>query len=292
MARTEHRIPCGSTDLAAWMYAPNAPNGDSPCVVMAHGFSLTRHDGLDGHARAFADAGCAALVIDHRYLGDSGGEPRQRFRRRAQIEDLRSAVAYARRLPGVDPGRIVVYGFSFAGGNAVAVAASDQDLAGAILICPLLDGLARVIRTPPRLAAWLLPRAALDLAGRHITVPVTAAPGQHGAMTLPGEEAGFAAAVPDGSPWRNEISPAIFASVAFVRPVRAARKVSAPVFLALGERDMTVSAKAIERFARVAPRAELHRYDADHFELYHADVADQMVNDAVGFLDRTVLAPR
>jgi hypothetical protein len=43
---------------------------------MPHGFSLTRHDGLAAYAEHLAEAGAAALVFDHRYLGDSGGEPR------------------------------------------------------------------------------------------------------------------------------------------------------------------------------------------------------------------------
>ena len=59
------------------------------------------------------------LVFDHRYLGDSGGEPRQRFRKRDQLQDWRSAVSFARTLDGVDPERIVLWGFSFSGGHVV-----------------------------------------------------------------------------------------------------------------------------------------------------------------------------
>ena len=40
---------------------------------MAHGFSLTRHDGLAAYAEALAAAGAHVVVFDHRYLGDSGG---------------------------------------------------------------------------------------------------------------------------------------------------------------------------------------------------------------------------
>ena len=40
----------------AWLYRPEGADGDVPCVVMAHGFSLTRHDALPVFAEAFAAA--------------------------------------------------------------------------------------------------------------------------------------------------------------------------------------------------------------------------------------------
>ncbi len=94
----------GDAHCAAWLYRPPSATAPTACVVMGHGFSLTRHDGLAPYAERLADAGAAVLVFDHRYLGDSGGEPRQRLRTGAQREDWRNAVAFARSLDGVDPG--------------------------------------------------------------------------------------------------------------------------------------------------------------------------------------------
>src|SRR5690606_34007710 len=71
----------------------------APCVVMSHGFSLTRHDGLAPFAEALAAAGSHVLVFDPRHLGDSGGTPRQRFRITLQREDWQAAVAHARSRP-------------------------------------------------------------------------------------------------------------------------------------------------------------------------------------------------
>ena len=196
------------------------------CVVMAHGFSLTRHDGLAPYAERLAEAGAAALVFDHRYLGDSGGEPRQRFRKREQLADWRAAVSYARTLDGVDPERIVLWGFSFSGGHAVQTAAADRRIAATLALCPMVDGLARALGTPPALSAWLTPRALADQFGRHNLVAVTGQPGEHAAMTLPGEADGFRASVPEGSPWRNEISPGVFLTVALHRPLMRARSLA------------------------------------------------------------------
>jgi pimeloyl-ACP methyl ester carboxylesterase len=257
---------------------------------MAHGFSLTRHDGLPRFAEALAAVGATVLVFDHRGLGDSGGEP-QRFRAREQVEDWRAACALVRGWDDVDPHRLVLWGYSFGGGHAVTVAAEQPQPAAVILLAPFLDGLARALATPPRTAAWLLPRAIADLAGAHVRVPVTGPPGSNGAMTLPGEADGFASAVPDGSPWRNEISPGVFATVAQHRPVRLARRLGMPVWIGAGDTDITVSRAAIDKLAARAPRAELHRYDGDHFDVLQGDLADRIAADQAVFLARPGILP-
>jgi dienelactone hydrolase len=256
---------------------------------MAHGFSLTRHDGLPPYAERLARAGAAVLVFDHRYLGDSGGEPRQRFRTRDQREDWLSAVAFARTLDGVDPQRIVLWGFSFSGCHAVETALADPRIAAVLALCPMVDGLARALATPPALSAWLTPRALADQLGRHNLVAVTGEPGAHAAMTLPGEAAGFAAAVPDGSPWRNEISPAVFLSVARIRPVTKAARLRVPLWAGLGEQDVTVSARAVQRLAERAPQGELHRYPYDHFGAFLGDGPERVAADQIDFLQRQAL---
>lgn len=256
---------------------------------MAHGFSLTRHDGLPPYAERFAEAGAAVLVFDHRYLGDSGGEPRQRFRTRDQREDWRNAVAFARSQDGVDPQRIALWGFSFSGAHAVETAHADERIAAVLGLCPMVDGLARALATPPALSAWLTPRALADQLGRHNLVAVTGEPGAHAAMTLPGEAVGFATAVPADSPWRNEISPAVFLSVARIRPVTKAAKLRMPLWAGLGEQDVSVSARAVQRLAERAPQGELHRYPYDHFGAFHGNGPARVAADQLDFLRRNGL---
>jgi pimeloyl-ACP methyl ester carboxylesterase len=294
MDREDVTFTSGGDRCAAWLYrpedAPGAAAGEAACVVMAHGFSLTRHDGLEAYAERFARAGCAVVAFDHRFLGDSGGLPRQRFRKGEQLEDWRNAVAFARGVEGVDPDRIALWGFSFAAGHAVTIAAEDARLAAAIALCPLVDGLPRVLGTPPGLSAKLLPRAIADLAGRHNLVPVTAQPGAFGAMTLPGEADGFARAVPAGSPWRNEISPGIFATIGLHRPVARAARIACPLWVGLGERDVSVPAPPAVRLAEPAPLGEQHRYPYDHFDPFTAEAAERLAGDQVAFLARRGLA--
>src|SRR6185437_9092761 len=107
-------IPSRGEQLAAYLYRPESPHGDVPCVVMAHGFSATRDDGLPAYAEAFRDAGFAVVLFDYRHFGASTGEPRQLIDIGRQHDDYRAVVSWVRMLDGVDPRRIVLFGSSFA----------------------------------------------------------------------------------------------------------------------------------------------------------------------------------
>jgi dienelactone hydrolase len=285
--RSDLEFPSGKGSCAGWLYRPEAASTrPGPCVVMAHGFSLTRHDGLPAFAEQLAGAGATVLVFDHRHLGDSPGEPRQHFSKRAQREDWRSAVAAARQLDGVDRAQIVLWGFSFSGGHAVETAAEDGRIAATVVLCPFVDGLARVLATPIPTVAWILPRAIANRAGKRIWIPVTGPARAKAAMAFPGEGDGFASVVVPGSPWRNEITPGVFLTVALHRPVAKAKKVTCPLWVGLGEQDISVSGKSVARLAARAPKAELHRYPYDHWQPCVGDAPARIAADQIDFLRR------
>ena len=107
--------------------------------------------------------------------------------------------SYARQLDGIDIAQIIMWGFSFSGGTAIAAVAADAGIAGLMLLRPFLDGLARLLKatkSSPALVAWILPGAMKDKLGGHTLTALTGQPGEHAAMTFPGEANGFAAAVP------------------------------------------------------------------------------------------------
>ena len=112
-----------------------SPSG-RPCVVMAHGIGATQDSGLHPFAEAFAAAGAEAITFDYRHFARSGGEPRQLVSIARQLEDYQSVVDHARRLPGVDPDRIFVWGVSLAGGHVIRVAARDERIAGVFALTP------------------------------------------------------------------------------------------------------------------------------------------------------------
>lgn len=130
----------GGLRCAADLYWPDAADRPVPCVVMGHGASGTKRLGLPRYAEAFAARGMAVLVFDYRYFGASDGTPRQVIDIEAQRDDYRSAVAYARSCPGIDPARIGLWGTSLSGGHVLAVAAGDSGIAAAVSQVPLIDG--------------------------------------------------------------------------------------------------------------------------------------------------------
>lgn len=285
--RQDVEIRSGDDVVAAWFYPAAGAAGRAPCVVMSHGFSLTREDGLAPYAEAFAAAGSHALVFDPRYLGDSSGRPRQRFRIAAQQQDWQAVVRHARARDEVDPERVGAWAFSFAGGIVTDLLAHGRlDLRAAMLLCPMVDGLRRALAVPTRHVLRLVPYAVRDLLGRDATVPVTAEPGELGAMTLPGEARGFAASVPPGSRWRNEISPGVLLGLPLFRPARRAARIGAPLWVGRCADDITVDGRAVAETATRAPRGELHDFTGDHFAPFTGEVTADVVAAQLEFWTR------
>lgn len=271
----------GGDRVAGWHY-PALGEASGTWVVMAHGFSLTRHDGLASFAEAFAAAGADVLVFDHRFLGDSGGEPRQRVRLGEQREDWRNAVDHVR---GHGARRVVLWGFSMSGGHAVQTALADPSIDAVLALAPFLDGLRRAMTGRPGTTARIVALAMRALTGSTVTIPVTAEPGQLAAMALPGEAEGFAAVVPPGSPWRNEVSPALFASIVAHRPYRQAGGLTCPVWFGIGGKDISVHGRAIEEAARRAPASSLARYaEHDHWTPFLGEAPVAIAAEQVAFL--------
>jgi pimeloyl-ACP methyl ester carboxylesterase len=287
MDRIDVAFPPQGSKCAAWLYYPTDSDCDVACVVMAHGFSLTRHDGLVPYAESLARGGVAVLVYDHRFIGDSEGEPRQRIQPSEQLEDRRSAVAFARTLDRIDPNRIIVWGYSMSAGTALIAAATDPRIAGAILLCPLLDGQWRSNRglwTQPRNAAWITAHAIKDILGNAV-VPVAAQPGRHGVLTFPCELDGFHSITGPGSPWRNEIRAAPVPGYSLYRPLTNARKLNCPTLIQAGDRDVTISPRAIDKLAQRVTNAVVKRYDIDHFQPFHEDHATRIAADQTEWLN-------
>ena len=59
---------------------------------------------------------------------------------REQLADWQAAIGFAATLPGVDPARLAVWGFSASGGHVFRVAARNPGLAAAIAQTPNADG--------------------------------------------------------------------------------------------------------------------------------------------------------
>lgn len=292
-ARTDVTIASGGESLAAWLYRPQGVTAPAPCVVMAHGFSATREEGLAPYAEAFVAAGLAVLLFDYRYFGDSGGQPRQRLDIGAQRADYRAAIRHARALEGVDPARIVLWGSSFSGGHVLILGQEDPGIAAVVAQVPFTDGLGVMAITPK----GNLVRATVDdlrdqvgawLGRPPVMIAVVAAPGAYAAMTAAEAEPGFRSIVGPGSKWRNEVTARVMLRLATENPARGVDRLAMPLLVCVCDRDGTTPPANAVRAAERAPRGELRRYPLEHFQIY---THPQARADQVEFLTRHVVRP-
>lgn len=127
--------------IAALLHSPEAKScAPRPAIVMAQGV-VGRKElfGFPRIAERFNALGYVALTLDYRGLGDSEGE-RGRLFPQEQVEDLRNAVTFLAQQPGVDPGRIALWGTSFGGATVPYAAAVDRRVCAAVSIAGFGDG--------------------------------------------------------------------------------------------------------------------------------------------------------
>lgn len=281
---------------AAWHVRATADklahNGSRPAIVIGHGFGGTRDTGLMDFAVAFAAAGIDALVFDYRGFGASEGSPRQVVAYRKQREDWRAAVDAARRLRGVDPDRIALWGTSYSGGHVLTVAASDPRIAAVVSLVPATDGLAavrQIARTAGPLAPLRLIRhglrdalTAMTGAAPHL-IPIAAEPGSVAIISTPGARASYEAVA--GPTWRNQVCARTALEVALNRPTTAAPKIKCPTLVQIGANDRVAPPTAARKTGdRAGGPTTVLEYPVDHFDVYVGEWQAKVLADEVDFL--------
>ena len=257
----------GGDPVDAWHFA-GAP--DRPVVVMAHGLAGTKDSGLAQFGQHLAAAGYHVLAFDYRGFGASGGTPRQTVSVAAQQDDYRAAVDAARKLPGVDPTRVVLWGVSLAGGHVLAVAAGRDDIAAVVSLTPLVDGVAAGRHALQSHSVGSIARStALGVRSRvgrtPRTMPVVALPGELGALTLEGCKADYLAIA--GPTWVNEVDAAVGLELGRHRPSKVAHDVTAPTLVQIADFDRSAPPQSAAK-AAFAARAHVRHYPCDHFDVY------------------------
>jgi hypothetical protein len=279
--------------LAAWHY----PGTDGSCVVMAGGFAVTRGPATDLFAARLNAAGHGVLAFDYRRLGDSDGTPRQVVRVREQLADWQGAIEYAATLPGVEPARIAVWGFSASGGHIFRVAARNPRLAAAIAQTPNAGGAAAgraaMSYQKPGAMLRLTARGILDAVGAlfgraPLLVPLGGAPGELAVLTTPDVADAQQALDPDGrhdADWLQQVAARSVLALAAYRPGRAAGRIRCPLQVIVCEDDKSAHPPAAVAAARRAPGAELVRLPGGHYAPFLA-AHEQAVAAQLEFLDR------
>jgi pimeloyl-ACP methyl ester carboxylesterase len=78
--------------------------------------------------------------------------------------------------------------------------------------------------------------------------------------------------------------------VGLYRPIRYASRIACPWLVCVADRDVITPPRSAFKAAARAPRGEVARYDAGHFDIYVGSVFEQVVTDQLAFLERHLLA--
>ncbi|KPM44519.1 hypothetical protein AK830_g2008 [Neonectria ditissima] len=142
-----------------------------PCIIMSSGFSGLRTHFIPDFAARFNAAGYGVLSYDNRCWGDSEGLPREEVDPWLQTRDYLDVFNYAITQPEVDEAKVVYWGSSMSGGNAICAAAVNKNLAGVILQVPFVSG-ESITRVPGMSTNMLLlDRARTVAEGSHTQLP-------------------------------------------------------------------------------------------------------------------------
>ena len=108
-------------DLAAWYL----PGSRSEALILLHGIGSNRADALPLASRIHT-RGYSLLLPDLRAHGQSGGDTCTLGVK--EVEDIRAALEFLQSQPGIDPGRVGIWGVSLGAATALQAAAQLPDL--------------------------------------------------------------------------------------------------------------------------------------------------------------------
>lgn len=292
LQRSKVHFASGDTHCAAWHY----PGQNGGCVIMAAGLGVTKEPGTDRVATRLNEAGYTVLAFDYRHLGESGGTPRQLVRIREQLADWQAAISFAPTLPGVEPDKLAIWGFSVSGGHVFTVAARNPGLAAAIAHAPLADGLDAMRNafrhTTPLAFARLSGRAAADTLGGMLgrdprLVPLAGKRGSVASLTTPDSRNGAVALNPENRypQWQQNVAARSAIRVGFYRPGRFTARIQCPLLVLAYQHDGVAPPQPAIRAALRAPRGQLACLPGGHYAAF-LEGEHRAARVLVSFLDR------
>lgn len=252
--------------LCGWIARPADP-GPHPLIILTHGLSGIIDLDLAEYAAKFVAGGYACLAYDHRNWGRSAGWPRAETDPWRQVADMREAISYARTLPGIDAGRIGLWGTSYAGGHVLTVGALDRRVRCVVSQVPLTSG-SRTFDAwvPAAKRAGFLARIDADRdARRRGELPSTTLAAAKGSET-----AEWVARKDTLGLYRNELTLRSFDLLRTYEPMAHVPAISpTPLMMIIAARDTTTPTEwQREAFATGGEPKRLVTIDCRHYDVY------------------------
>ncbi len=122
------------------LYLPETyQDGDKmPAVIVGGSWTTVKEQMAGTYARELAKMGFITLAFDHRFFGESEGEPRGYESPKHKIEDFKNALTYLQELPFVEEGKMGALGVCASSGYLANVAAEDNRVKATVLVAPWL----------------------------------------------------------------------------------------------------------------------------------------------------------
>jgi fermentation-respiration switch protein FrsA (DUF1100 family) len=274
--RSDVSFNSGGLACRGWLYRPANAVGPCPVIVMSHGVTAVKEQHLEPFAQRFADEGFAVLVFDYRFLGGSEGSPRGRVVPHLQHEDIRAALTFVSRHPGIDPARIGLWGTSFSGGHALFVGALDPRVKVVVAQVPALNIPHSLIALITRevfnglLGTLAEDQAVRNAGGEGASLPVVGLPGQPAFLAASDAYEWFTTSAQQAPTWLNSISLESLARVAEYVPDAFIELISPkPLLMQVATRDTLIpSTLARQAFHRAGEPKKLELFECGHFDPY------------------------
>jgi hypothetical protein len=232
----------GPVAVVGDLYLP-AASGPHPAVVVAGPMTSVKEQVTGVYACALAMRGIAALALDHRHFGESGGLPRQYERWSNKVEDLKAGLDFLATHAEIDATKLGLVGVCLGAGYA-AWAAVDNPRVRA------LGTVAGYYRDPTELSAkdaagfgekvdaGRRAREHFEATGEVLTIPAAALTGD-AAMTLPDTYDYYATRRAGVLSYRNEL--AVMSREHFLGfdVQAAASKLTAPIAMVHSEKALS-----------------------------------------------------
>src|SRR6478735_8792343 len=276
-----------------WLPTGAAAAAPVPGLVMSHGFSATRAMALPRFAEAFAAAGIAVCLYDHRNLGQSGGEPRQAIDPWRQTLDMATVVSWLADRPEVDADRLGAWGSSFSGGEVLALGAVDRRLKAVVANAPFA-GLGDLDPADTEAIERRFELIAEVLGGER-AVPTADPLGPMAVVQEPGAENGAFMAQPESAEWFLAVGPdagwenrctVTFTSDPPFDPFVCARHIAPTALLMVIATEDAVAPHEVARttFASALEPKQVEFVEGHHFSPYGGAGMDRTIAVTTQFL--------
>jgi len=119
------RFPVDGVDVVGHLHLP-AGAGPHPALVVGGPMTSVKEQVTGAYAAAMAERGFAALALDHRHYGESGGTPRHYEHSARKIADLEAGIAALGSHPRIDRDRRGALGVCLGAGYSAWAAAGNS----------------------------------------------------------------------------------------------------------------------------------------------------------------------